>query len=367
MKILIMTIKLGGGHYSASLSLREQIQSQFPDAIIQIKDICEYMLPNYYQKIYRAYDLFVNKGSKIYNFLYNYSEKKEVDFKPLVPESFLTKMDELIRDFKPEVIISTCSISSQIVSTYKATYNHSIPFITCITDITDHPSWINPFTDYYLVATPSVKRELIEKGINPAMIYINGIPVREEFNVECRHSDSVIKHLLIMGGSLGMLPKRQSFYKHLNELHNVETLILAGHNEKLIHKLQGKYEHIQVIGYTDKVYEYMKEADLIISKPGGLTLFESIYSEVPILTFEPALAQEMKNQHFIIDHQIGEVLDQNYEENIEHISKLLHDEQTLNTFRYNMHQLKNELNNKQVEDILLSIQHSAQEAKEASE
>ena len=358
MRILIMTIKLGGGHYSASLSLKEQIQSQFSNAIIQVNDICEYMLPDYYKKIYRAYDLFVNKGSKIYNFLYNYSEKKEVDFKPLVPERFLTKMDMLIHDFKPDVIISTCSISSQIVSTYKAAYNHSIPFITCITDITDHPSWINPYTDYYLVATPSVKKELVEKGIDSASIYINGIPVREEFTADHPHPDSSCKHLLIMGGGLGMLPKRQSFYRHLNELPNVETTILAGHNEKLVQKLQGKFEHIQVIGYTDKVYDYMKKADLIISKPGGITLFESIYSEVPILTFEPSLAQEIKNQHFIVDHHIGEVLDQNHEENLEHIDKLLNDEKTLNAFRSNMRHLKKEWNNQQIEEILFSIQQS---------
>lgn len=367
MNILIMTIKLGGGHYSASVSLKEQIQTQFSDATIQIKDICEYMLPNYYQKIYRAYDLFVNKGSKIYNLLYKHSEKSEYDFKPLIPERFITKLDELINDFQPAVIISTCSISSQIISTYKAAYNHSIPFITCITDITNHPSWINPYTDYYLVATSSVKNELVKKGINPSIIYINGIPVKEEFKVAHRHPNSNKKNLLIMGGGLGMLPKSLSFYKELNELHNVETLIIAGYNEKLFNKLQGRFEHIQVIGYTDKVYNYMRNADLIISKPGGLTLFESIFSEVPILTFEPSLAQEKKNQHFIVNHHLGEVLDQNHQENIEHIKKLLNDEQTLHEIRQNMHRLKKEINNKQVERILYNIQHSVETAEKVSE
>lgn len=361
MNILILTIKLGGGHYSAALSLSEQIQSQFPDATIQIKDVCEYMLPNYYNKIYHAYDFFVNKGSKLYNVFYRYSEKNELDFKPLIPESFLSKLHELITDFNPAVIISTCSICSQMVSTYKSRYNQHLPFITCITDISQHPSWINPYTNYYLVATSSVKNGLIAKGIDPCIIYINGIPVRKEFKVVHPHPWSKMKRLLIMGGGLGMLPKNRSFYKELNDLKNVETLIITGSNQKLFKKLYGQFEHIQVIGYTDKVYSYMRDADLIISKPGGLTLFESIFSEVPILTFEPSLAQEMKNQRFIVDHHIGEAFDQNHHNYIDHISKLINDKETLNQFRLNMHKLKNDFNNREVEKILLNIQQEAVE------
>jgi UDP-N-acetylglucosamine:LPS N-acetylglucosamine transferase len=54
----------------------------------------------------------------------------------------------------------------------------------------------------------------------------------------------------------------------------VRTTIIAGNNRKLFEKLQGRFRNIEVVGFTEKVYEYMQRADLVLSKPGGITLFE---------------------------------------------------------------------------------------------
>ena len=67
------------------------------------------------------------------------------------------------------------------------------------------------------------------------------------------------------------------FYQQLDKLPGVKTTIITGNNRPLYEQLQGRFSSIQVVGYTDKVYEYMGCAD-VVTKPGGITLFETIRS-----------------------------------------------------------------------------------------
>ena len=66
-----------------------------------------------------------------------------------------------------------------------------------------------------------------------------------------------------------------------------------------LHSLEHQNGLIRGPLYTNKINEYMRNADLIVSKSGGITLFEAIYSETPIYVVNPFLMQEVKNARFI--------------------------------------------------------------------
>ena len=70
MKVLILTGKFGMGHYSASNSLSEDIKAKFDNSEIIIKDIFEYIMPNYSDKMYKTFSILVNRGSSLYNLFY---------------------------------------------------------------------------------------------------------------------------------------------------------------------------------------------------------------------------------------------------------------------------------------------------------
>ena len=53
------------------------------------------------------------------------------------------------------------------------------------------------------------------------------------------------------------------------------------------------------------MYELLEESDLIITKPGGATLFEAIYANTPVIVKSPKVGQEIENAKFIIDKGIG--------------------------------------------------------------
>jgi UDP-N-acetylglucosamine:LPS N-acetylglucosamine transferase len=310
MNILILTGKFGMGHWSASQSLRQQLLHNFPDAKVEVEDFLTFAVPNLADAMYKGFNLVVTHGSHLFNMYYKLTAMGHPDARPPFEGLLLDKMTELLHQHRPDAVIATHPLCAQVVSLLKekagvkGKYGLDLPLITCVTDVSSHPEWINQNTDCYMVPSREIREQLIQKGVDPEVICVTGIPVREEFH-KIQSGKGEKRELLIMGGGLGLLPKSADFYESLNAIPDTHTTIITGRNEKLYHRLHGRWENIQVIGYTSQVWEYMAKADLIVTKPGGITLFETIFAQVPILTWPPELQQERGNARWLEEEGIG--------------------------------------------------------------
>ena len=132
--------------------------------------------------------------------------------------------------------------------------------------------------------------------------------------------------------------------------------MITGKNQEIYKKLHGKYENIDVIGYTNEVYRYMQEADVVISKPGGITLFETIHAGTPLLVFEPFLQQEINNTGFIVGRGIGMILEKNPMDCVREISKIVHDDTLLDAMKANVDRLKREYDQTVIGQVLALIE-----------
>ena len=357
MKILILTGKFGMGHYSASQSLRLQLLGAFPGARVEVVDLPAYALPDASDAIYKAFSLLVTKGSGLYNIYYKATENATLKGRPPLADLFQDKLGELLWEARPDAVIATHPFCARLVADYKEEVASDLPLVTCITDLSSHSEWLNDATDCYLVGSRDIRDRLAAKGVEPERILVTGIPVKPEFRRPARrgHRDGGERHLLIMGGGLGLLPKKDRFYEELNALPGVRTTIITGGNQKLYDRLHGRYENIEVVGFTDRVYDYMAQADLMLSKPGGITLFETIFSELPILAWEPFLQQERENARFLTRHQIGRIAPKEPEACLEAIARLLADDAALARMGQNMRRLKGQLEVQSLERLMTAL------------
>ncbi|MBN2445330.1 MAG: glycosyltransferase, partial [Phycisphaerae bacterium] len=82
-----------------------------------------------------------------------------------------------------------------------------------------------------------------------------------------------------------------------------------GRNERLCRQLQAEASRqtrsIHVIGFTDKMHEFMRAADLVVTKPGGLTASEALVCGVPLVVVNPIPGQEARNSDFLLEHGAG--------------------------------------------------------------
>ena len=355
MKILILTGKFGMGHWSASQSLRLQLLDAFPTAQIDVDDFFAYAMPDASEAIYKAFSLLVTRGSGLYNTYYKCTENLSVKGGGLLDKLFQERLQQRLEEYRPDVVVATHPTCAQVVSDYKAETVDPLPLLTCITDLTSHSEWLAEGTDCYLVGSRDIRDRLCQKGVARDRICVTGIPVKPQFKEPVRRGGGPERHLLIMGGGLGLLPRKERFYEELNTLEGVRTTIIAGNNRKVYERLHGKYENIEVVGFTDRVYDYMAQADLMLSKPGGITLFETIFSELPILAWEPFLQQEINNARFITRYQIGRTAAKEPEACVEAIRRLIYDDGALERMSRNMRVLKGQLEAESLERVVEAL------------
>lgn len=339
MNILILTAKFGHGHLSAAEAIKEKLLTEDSSNNVIIIDFIEYIFPKLNKTIYKVFNLLVNKCHTIYNLMNILAPKKNsVPLKKAVSN----KIEKLLNYYKIDTIISVVPICSEYISAYKKMTKSNIPLNTCITDIEVHNSWINDLTSYYFVPCDKTKKYLMMKNVNEKNIIISGIPVKKVFNDKKIKSKK--KKILIIGGGLGLIPNIDNFIKNLDNK-NIELTIILGNNKKLYRKISQKYKNTNVFEFIDNVHYYMKKSDLIITKSGGVTTFEAIYSETPLYVIKPFLVQEKGNAIFIEEEKLGKVMWKNKKNNIESILNLINNENELNTMKANMKTIKKDLIN----------------------
>jgi len=350
------------GHYCAAEAIKEELLASDSDDIIEIVDIVKVLFPIIYKLIYGIFNLFICRFSGVCNFINSFATKHE---NTCLKRRNLNKIDSLIEKYNPDLIVSTWSACSRCISTYKEEYEDDIPLYTYITDITVHCGWITDMTDMYFVAARSTRDILVSEGVEAEKIVVNGIPVRQSFKQELQfksihdrqemsfkaiddYHELLVKsihdkrEILIMGGGLGLIPDLDNILDRLCETSRVHITVITGKNKKLLKKLKEDYPEIDVIGYTDQVHRYMKMADLLITKPGGISTFEAIYTTTPLYVIKPFLSQEVGNAEFIEKMLIGKIAWENDFDISEDIISLISNERLMGEMKYNMQLLRRE-------------------------
>jgi processive 1,2-diacylglycerol beta-glucosyltransferase len=315
-KILILTGNFGDGHLQAANAVRKFLTNRNPDAEVIIIDFMELAHP----LIHSISRYFFIQGLKrfpsIYGYIYN--KTRETNQLSLLLKKTnklgMGRLFKLLQDERPSVVVSTFPLASGAMSAIKSVGLTKVPTMTVITDHTDHSYWLYPHTDKYFVGSEVVREGLIRSGISPDRIEVTGIPVRQEFNQSYDRSALVRKHgldpnkpiVLIMGGGCGLfggeLLKRLDELEHMSQ--SVQFLIVCGSNEKMRLQLDeettSSMHDFRIMGYIDYVHELMAISDLMITKPGGLTISEAMAMQLPMLLYKPLPGQEEDNARFLL-------------------------------------------------------------------
>jgi processive 1,2-diacylglycerol beta-glucosyltransferase len=314
-KILILTGNYGDGHIQVAQALYDAIQIRFPHMEPVIFDFMEWVHPYVNQLSRFVYLQGVKTFPQVYGYLYQ-KTRRESTLSNMIKTIFSTgigRMMKLIEEVKPTVVVSTFPLAAGVMSKLKSYGLTNIPTVTTITDHTDHSSWIYPYTDHYIVGSKSVRDSLIELGVEEDRITASGIPIRPQFSQSFEREKLAKKYgldpqmptVLVMGGGCGMIGDGSSTIQEFDALQQpVQFIIVCGHNEKLRMRLREKLktskQRIYLTGYIDYVHELMAVSDLMITKPGGVTTFEAIAMELPMLLYKPIPGQEQDNAQFLI-------------------------------------------------------------------
>ncbi len=316
MRIIITYASAGAGHFKAAQAVAAYFKANFPGIDIQLIDCLD--KTNFVFKFYYTfgYNLLVRRAPILWRIAFWFTQLRVLrSFTGLTARTYdsLNSRDfiEFLIKENPDFIISTHFLSSEIVCLIKNHHLIKSKLITVITDFDVHPFWVSGGTDEYIVASSITKQHLIRLGVDAGIIKDAGIPVHPKF---LNNFDKIglCKKLKIETGKFTVLVATGSFglgpiEEIIEALHNdVQLLVVCANNKNLYNRLNEKpYPGVCVFGFVDNMEELMAVSDMIITKPGGLTISEILIMELIPIFISPIPGQESGNVRVLKEYGIG--------------------------------------------------------------
>ena len=324
-KILIFYGSYGGGHLSAAKSIKEYMETNFDDVKIELVDCIEY-INKYLNKLSTmAYAEMAKKAPWAWKHVYNDSQKGPLATISNTSNKLMSRrLNKLLQEFNPDLVISTHPFGSQMCSILKKRKKITCKLATIMTDFAPHNQWLvgSEYVDYFFVAHEQMKEEISKLGIDANKIFVTGIPIsskflenfdREEIFKKYNLSPDKETFLFFAGGEYGL--GKNTTYMVLKAIirlfKDTQVVAIAGRNEKMQEKFSNLVEQtnssdrIKVLSFTQDVPSLMHIADLVITKPGGLTITESLACKLPIVIVNPIPGQEEENAQFLVDNNVA--------------------------------------------------------------
>jgi processive 1,2-diacylglycerol beta-glucosyltransferase len=313
-RLLVLSASIGAGHVKAGEGLCQAYTEEFNGEALHV-DFLRYASPIFSHWIEEAYYLMTKHTPSVYKLLYQMADNRFSPAKKSEVLIGLRKYRDLVREFRPDAIISTHFFPAAIVSYM---YPHfSIPNGAVLTDYVSHHIWVNPNTQLFFVAHEGMLDELKQLGVDEEKIRVTGIPIRPVFTQEFNRQELQKKMglnpgkltLLVMSGgnAVGPLAEIMKTLEPFKE--NLQIFVVTGHNQKSFMQLTELFQDLgingEVLGYVENVHEYMAAADLLISKAGGLTVTEAITIGLPMAIIQPTPGQEDGNTAFLTQAGLG--------------------------------------------------------------
>jgi len=360
-KIIILTASTGGGHDKAADNLRIMLQER--GHTVQVSQFMKEINRSLNYVVVNSYKQMSLKSPRTFGRLYNLSNRRLVNkrFSNVLNIVGKTKLLAHINDYKPDLIIGTHLLASNMICTLKSQNKIHVPYLSIVTDFYPHLSYINKYVNAYVVGSELTRNILIQNEIPNRIIYNYGMPVTHTFYKHIDKKQDTFT-LLIMGGSIG-----------LNFIHDILAVlsesslpikchVVCGKNNNLYKGLVKKYadeienRKFHLYGFVSEVDKLMSDSDVIITKPGGLTTTEAIAKELPMLIPFAMPGQEEENTEFLLS--AGAALRIRNGENLRFIlNELLMDQRFFSHLKQNVKALKR---NYHIENTLALIERMCQ-------
>lgn len=317
MKLLILHASAGNGHHRAAEALVAAASAAGHTAVL--RDILDFV-PALFRKTYATgYLNLVRTAPELWGYFFTQTDRKAQRPAERRVRSVFNKLNALsfysfLREEQPDAVLCTHFLPLELIGSLPPHRRHNLPLFGVVTDYAAHALWYCDSVNAYYVATEEARRQLRRKGQPAAGLVNTGIPVMPKFAT--RVTPAVgrerlglrpdVPAVLVLSGGYGVGPTLEMLRACVAEPPPCQLLVVAGKNPELEqaakHMLAGTKLTATVYGFVDNVHELMDAADLIISKPGGLSTAEALAKGRPMVIVEPIPGQEQRNAEWLLEN-----------------------------------------------------------------
>lgn len=208
-----------------------------------------------------------------------------------------------------DAVIATHFLSAEVGAHLKRRGQIKSKIICVVTDFDAHRIWVNRGTDIYAAACDYTKSKLVNLGVPPESVHITGIPTDAKFGLPA-DTAALKKKLGLQPGPLTVLIATGSFGmgpigELMKLLGQYQLLVVCGNNRALYERLKPLASATaHVLGLVDNMHELMSAADVMVTKPGGLSISEALVKKLPMLFFSAIPGQETNNIKVLASYEL---------------------------------------------------------------
>jgi processive 1,2-diacylglycerol beta-glucosyltransferase len=334
-KILVLYTSIGLGHKYIALNMASFLrENNFEVVLFDALELEKGQTTEQSEKLF----LFLYRNFPfVWKWLYvtNWFISLTLPLRILAARYHYKKIFEVVKKENPDIILSTQTSPSAVIDYLKRSKKFTGKFVVTFSDFHLHRFWLYPNVDFYLANTIEQKNEMVNLGISPDKISVCGITIAPLKNVDASQVKNKLgmsdgqKLVVFASGSLGeLMPVELIEEMKKISVNNIpiKLAIICGKNISLTKQLQEKYSgdlQISVFGFYEPLQELMAAADVLVSKPGGLTMIESLYWGVPMIVTHFLPGQEELNIEYLTKRGLVTLC---LEKNPDSLTQIIHQE-----------------------------------------
>jgi processive 1,2-diacylglycerol beta-glucosyltransferase len=320
-RILVLSASVGAGHLRAAQAVELALREVAPAAAVRNLDVLE-LTNAAFRRVYgKAYLDLVNRAPHMLGYFYDMldqpsrSGKNRRDrFRLALEKLNLRKFIRLLETEPCDLVINTHFLPAEIIASLRKQNRLSVPQVTATTDFETHRLWVNQPCDHYFTATEEGAQYLSHWGVPRQDTTVTGIPIHPVFSKPRDRAECLARHglagdrpiVLQLSGGFGVGPIEKLYRALLDVEKPIELVTIAGKNAAVKAQLEAvkppARHRTHVLGFTDKIDELMAVADLVVSKPGGLTTSETLARGAVMVIVNPIPGQETRNSDFLLEN-----------------------------------------------------------------
>ncbi len=316
MKILLLSCKTGGGHDAAANALKEQFEKNGHEAFV-----FDYLTLASEKTAKRVADFYVKTvqiAPQAFGCAYKAAQLlgKCVKRSPIyyVNAKMVKHLTSYLEKNRYDAIVMTHLYPMETITAMKRKGIKLPPTVAVMTDYTVIPFICETDVDEYIAPHPDLIEACVKGGLKKERLHPFGIPYTPRL-LENLSKEQAAKKLgldpnkkiaLLIGGSMGagkLCSLAKAFYVN-EQTKGLQIVIICGNNRSLKHKISEKVgadSRFLILGATNEMPLLMKAADVVYTKPGGLTTTETAASRTPMIITYPIPGCETANKSFFIE------------------------------------------------------------------
>ncbi len=320
--ILVVHASVGGGHRAAARAVARAIAQLAPDRQVEVLDALDGMSASFRAAYNGSFEVGVGHTPGLYGAFFDAT--RELDRSPafrlarrLTNAAHAEVLARQLREAQPAAIVATHFLPLEVALRERAAGRISCPIFGVVTDYVGHGLWRQPDADLTFCAPGRAAVDLRRGGVPAGRIVTSGIPIDPRLalpydRVASKRAATLSLErptVAVLAGGAGMGPLVEVMTSTARALRGAADLVVvAGSNaalkEQALAAARGlstglpsgqSAGSIRVEGFVDPIAELLRGADVIVTKPGGLTTSECLALGKATVLYEAAPGQEREN------------------------------------------------------------------------